>query len=69
MKHPLRIARENCGATLDEVAEILGCTKVRVHRMETGESNPSDVERRVWVGAIRTLKARADKRYAEAMEA
>ena len=67
MDHPRRVWRESVGATLAEVAVIVGVSKVKVHRWETG-TIPSSLESRKWLAALKQLKARAEKRLANVAE-
>ena len=61
MDHDRRVWRKSVGATLEQVAEIVGCSKVKVHRWEMGVL-PSHLEDRKWLAALKQLRVRAEKR-------
>jgi len=65
MDHDRRVWRQSVGATLAEVAALIGsgCSKTKVHRWELGVQ-PSSIDDRKWLAALRQLKARAEKRLA-----
>ena len=67
MDHPRRIWRNSVGATLDEVAAIVGVSKVKVHRWEMG-IRPSSIDDRKWLAALKQLRARAEKRLVNVSE-
>ena len=67
MSHPRRVWRESVGATLGEVAEIVGVSPVKVHRWEMG-AQPSVVERDRWLKALKVLRLRSEERLARAVE-
>ena len=67
MDHDRRVWRKSVGATLEQVAEIVGCSKVKVHRWEMGV-RPSSIDDRKWLAALKQLKARAEKRLKNVSE-
>lgn len=68
MEHTLRIRRRCCGASLRQVAELVGVTLVQVHRWEMSKSNPSERQRIAWNTAVRQLEAMSARRVALARE-
>lgn len=51
MKHPtkLRKAREASGRTVDEICELVGCTRPTLYRVENGEVTPrQDLARKLF---------------------
>ena len=41
MKKTIKERRKHCGLSQDELAEMLGCSKVKIHHLETGRSKVS----------------------------
>ena len=66
MTHVLRVRRLSCGATLKDVAALVGTSDVQIHRWEKGKIQPSPESHGKWRVAVRRLEARAKQRIAEA---
>lgn len=66
MSHILRVRRESCGATLKQVAEIVGTSDVQIHRWELRKSQPSPENLGKWTQAVTRLEAVVRRRVAEA---
>ena len=60
MTHVRRVWRKSVGATLAEVAAIVGVSKVHVHRWEMG-LRPSPVNDKRWLVALLKLESAASK--------
>ena len=59
MPNPRRLFRESIGATLLDVAELIGVSKQAVSMWERGVSDPSGKNEAKWVAALRSLESRS----------
>lgn len=62
MDHPRRVFRKSVGATLLDVAELVGVPEDLVQKWETGKRVASAANDARWVEALKALEARAAAR-------